>query len=232
MANSSIYNTLFNNNNLKGGTKTANIIKLILAKKEFLVLVFSNLIAQLGITYYVMNKSLITVNKKNYLLMVILEFAIIFSLMLVPMNPFIKFLLFSLFSFIFGIILSGIKNKYSSQMINLAIQSTLSIFAVMLAGGVALIFGGINLGYKFGLLLLISLLLLIIARLVLIWGLNMTNMNKTLSFIGILIFAAYILYDTNIILQRNYDGDFITASLDYYLDIINLFLNILRNKDD
>ena len=35
------------------------------------------------------------------------------------------------------------------------------------------------------------------------------------------------MYDTNSILQRNYNGDFITASLDYYLDIINIFSGLL-----
>ena len=32
----------------------------------------------------------------------------------------------------------------------------------------------------------------------------------------------------NTILQRNYSGDFITASMDYYLDIINIFLDLLN----
>jgi FtsH-binding integral membrane protein len=60
----------------------------------------------------------------------------------------------------------------------------------------------------------------------------MNQANKFLSFFGIILFAAYVLYDTNIILQRNYSGDFITASMDYYLDILNLFSNFLGSSDN
>jgi hypothetical protein len=67
MANSAIYNRLFGNNTnnmMKGGSKSVlksfngpKLWNLINKKKEFLILIFANLIAQLGITYYVMNKT-------------------------------------------------------------------------------------------------------------------------------------------------------------------------------
>ena len=46
-----------------------------------------------------------------------------------------------------------------------------------------------------------------------------------------MLFSVYIVYDTNNILQRDYGGDFITASLDYYLDIINIFSNLLSASE-
>ena len=55
---------------------------------------------------------------------------------------------------------------------------------------------------------------------------------KLLAAIGIVIFSAYIIYDTNTILQRNYSGDFITASLDYYLDILNIFTKLVLLNDN
>jgi len=33
-------------------------------------------------------------------------------------------------------------------------------------------------------------------------------------------------------MQRDYMGDFITASLDYYLDIINIFVNFTQVMDN
>jgi FtsH-binding integral membrane protein len=102
----------------------------------------------------------------------------------------------------------------------------------MLASGVALLAGGINLGYKFGAILFWSLLALIVARLVFVLGAKMNQAHKLLSFIGIILFAVYVLYDTNKILQRDYYGDFITASMDYYLDIINLFTSFLGSNDN
>jgi FtsH-binding integral membrane protein len=128
--------------------------------------------------------------------------------------------------------LSVLKNKYSSDMINVAIQGAMTVFVFMLAAGVALFAGGINLGYKFGAILFWSLLALIVARLVFVLGAKMNQAHKILSFIGIILFAVYVLYDTNKILQRDYYGDFITASMDYYLDIINLFTNFLDSNDN
>lgn len=226
MGKSSLYNKLFGGENiLKGGVKSANLIKLMYEKSNFLILVYANLIVQLGITYYIMEKT----NKNNINIWALFaaQLILIFIIILIPMPEFIKFLLFCLFSYIFGLMLSNLKKKYSTTMINTAIQGALAVFAVMLVSGVALLAGGINLGYQFGSILFWALLGLIVARLVFVNGMNLSFFNKILSFIGIILFAIYVLYDTNTILQRNYGWDFITASLDYYLDILNLFTNIL-----
>ena len=160
------------------------------------------------------------------------QLIIIFIMILIPMPEIIKFLLFCALSYIFGLILSLLKKEYSSEMINMAIQGALTIFTFMLATGVFLFMGGINLGYKFGAILFWSLLALIVARLVFVLGVKMDQANKILSFVGIILFAVYVVYDTNNILQRDYYGDFITASMDYYLDILNLFSNLLGRVDN
>ena len=56
----------------------------------------------------------------------------------------------------------------------------------------------------------------------------MAGYLKIVSIISLFIFSLYIIYDTNNILQRNYNGDFITASLDYYLDVLNIFIDLLN----
>jgi hypothetical protein len=230
MGSSSIYKELFGGNTLLKGGASNNLIKLMYEKKEFLILVFANLIVQLGITYYIMEKT----NNSNIsiLPLAITQIIIIFVLILVPMPEYIKFIIFCVFSYINGIILSGLKKKYSSDIINTAMQGALAVFGVMMAAGVALIAGGINLGYKFGAMLFWALLLLIISQLVFVLGASMNQAHKILSFVGIIIFAVYVLYDTNKILQRNYYGDFITASMDYYLDILNLFTNSLGSSNN
>ena len=230
MGKSNINNQLFGGLNMKAGAKMGNLIKLMYDKKEFLILVFANLIAQLGITYYVMEHT----NKIDISIwpLFVAQLIIIFVLSLVPMPEFVKFLIFCLFSYIFGLMLSVLKKKYSSDMINVAIQGALTVFAFMLATGVALFTGGINLGYKFGSILFWSLLALIVARLVFVLGAKMNQAHKILSFIGIILFAIYVVYDTNKILQRDYYGDVITTSMDYYLDILNLFSNFLGSSDN
>ena len=234
MGRSSIYNRLFGKGLfgkglLKGGAKM-NLFSLMNEKKEFLILVFANLIAQLGITYYVMEKT----NNPNINIWPLFcaQLIIIFVITLVPMPDYLKFFVFCGFSYIFGIMLSGLKKKYSPEMMNLAISGAMTVFGVMMAAGIALIAGGINLGYKFGAMLFWALLALIVARLVFVLGTKMDQAHKILSFFGIILFAVYVLYDTNIILQRNYSGDFITASMDYYLDILNLFTSFLGSSDN
>ena len=224
MARSSIYNRLMGGAK-KNINKSAHFINLLYEKRTFLILVFANLIAQLGITYYIMQK---TNNPNiNVWALFIAELVLVFIITLVPMPEFVKWLLFCLFSYIFGLMLSLLKQRYSPLMINIAIQSAMSVFGLMFAVGAALLMGGIQLGSTFGAILFWALLGLIIAELVFVIGAQMTQIQKFLYAFGIVLFAVYVLYDTNIILQRDYYGDFITASLDYYLDILNLFTNFL-----
>jgi FtsH-binding integral membrane protein len=121
------------------------------------------------------------------------------------------------------------KEKHNEEQIKLAIQSALSVFGAMLLTALGLLAGGIRLGYKFGMFLFIALLLLIIVRLVNLFTNSFSN--KLLATVGTLVFSLYVLYDTHTILQRDYNDDFINASMAYYLDITNLFTNILRSEE-
>ena len=132
-----------------------------------------------------------------------------------------KFLLFCAFSYACGYTLSDIA---SFDILYDAWIGTVSIFGIMFALGVMMIVSGIRLGVKTGMILFYTLLGLILATLF--------TTSKILTYVGILLFSMYILYDTNQILQKNYNGDFITASLDYYLDILNLFTNLVNLNQD
>ena len=63
-------------------------------------------------------------------------------------------------------------------------------------------------------------------------GPQLSTTRKTLSYIGLGLFSLFVVYDTSQILSRDYYGDFITASLDYYLDIFNLFSNFLNTNNN
>jgi FtsH-binding integral membrane protein len=231
MVNSSIYNTLFSGVKRGGGKNDiSDVLSLIVSKKEFFILIFANLIAQLGITYYIMEKT--TVANKNIILLFVIKIVIIFVLSLVPMPSWMKFILFCAFSYTFGLLLANLKSKYDPAMIKSAILGTISIFGVMMACGAILIMTGIKLGLQFGLALLVALLLLIIVRIVFMFIPASSAMKRYITIISLALFSVYIIYDTNRILQRNYYGDFITASLDYYLDILNVFVNMLSYNNN
>ena len=213
---------------LMGGGKLPSLSLLFNQKKEFLLYVFANLIVQLGITYYVMTNY----NAKpemSHLMLFLSQLFIIFILAFVPMPAWMKFILFSVFSATFGIMLASLKKTVDPAILKTALVGTLGIFGGMFLTGLGLLLFGIELTGRFGLGLLYALLLLIVASIVFMFMGTYSGAVKGLSVVGLMLFSLFVVYDTNTILQRNYYGDFITASLDYYLDIINIFLNQAGN---
>ena len=208
----------------------AKVFNAMYEKRAFLARVFLTLFVQLCITYYVMNRK--TNPDANIIVLFIALIVIVFILSAVPLPESAKLLLFTIFSYLFGLVFSKFKEDpdYNSESINVAIMGAASVFLSMMVVGIALLAGGIRLGYKFGLLLFFSLLALIIARLVFFVTAagsgarsKMSDIRKAFSAVGIVIFAFYVLYTTNRILQKNYMDNYISASLSYYLDFINLF---------
>ena len=236
MARSSLYNLLFRKNGMKGGKPFENnIVDLLHDKKEFLLLVFSNLVVQLGITYYVIMNYADNHAEKSILrhfMIFLLLIVLIFVMTLVDMPMWCKFIVFSFFSSVFGVYLSSMKTHVDPKIIQMAVAGTVGIFSTLLLFGVFLVAIGIRLGMQFGLFLLGALLLLIISQIVMLFIGASSMWIKMVSIVGLFIFSMYVVYDTNNILQRDYSGDFITASLDYYLDILNLFLNLTNTMDN
>jgi len=212
----------------------SNLFKLIANKKEFFLLIFINLIVQIYITYYVFTNYDSTKqfeqNRMIIYLVWLILFVLIIILAIVPMPSWLKFLIFSLFSGATGYLLSGIKNKVGEDVLKSAIVGTFSIFIVMFIFGILLIATGIQLSYQFAFGLLLALLLLIFLRIVDIFFITSSFFKKAIIVFSLILFSIFIIYDTNSILQRDYRGDFITASLDYYLDIINLFQTLIADN--
>jgi FtsH-binding integral membrane protein len=217
---------IFKNNNL------SQLFKLISEKKGFFALILATLISQLSITYYVSENIKVEEDdnkkfNKEILLAIIVVVVVILILAFIAMPAWLKFILFSLFSTAFGVILGYRKSGVDPGIVKSALVGTASIFVTMFAFGVALIASGIKLGFKFGLGLFFALLLLFIISIVNFFIVESSPLKKIIVIASLLVFSLYIMYDTNNILQRNYYGDFITASLDYYLDIINIFSDLL-----
>jgi len=238
MVNTNLYNTFFNGNQT-GGSIIKNLSTLLYEKRDLLVKTFANLIFQLGITYYVMEKTDVSKDdkkKENYKYTMILIFVYMFAFILIlgfiPMPSWLKFILFCGFSYGSGYILSNLKSFVSEEVINNALLGTISIFGIMFALGLFMLLSGIKLGIKTAIFLFFCLLFLFIAKLLNNFTEKSSAISKNLTIIGIILFAVYIIYDTNTILQKNYDGDFITASLDYYLDTIYIFTKLVNFNND
>ncbi len=235
MVNTNLYNSLFNNKNQKGGNlvsfgKNKNFFKLLDEKKGFLMMVFANLIVQLGITYYVMENSKNEKEKldiKMWIVLVIGLFALIFVISL-DLPLWLKTLIFTIFSSLIGYMLSFLRNRVDPTIIKTAIFGTMGIFGTMFSFGLIMILFGVELTQRFGGWLLLVLLLYIIVKIVTLFMGNYSNFVKGFLVFGLTLFSVFIVYDTNQILQKDYYGDFITASMDYYLDIINIFVKLVN----
>lgn len=104
----------------------------------------------------------------------------------------------------------------------------------MAAGGTGVIFFGLatiatvtKKDFSFmGKFLFIGLILLLVASLANIF-LHIPVLSLTISAIAVMIFSAYILYDVSQIIHGG-ETNYIMATLSLYLDIYNLFINLLN----
>lgn len=218
-----------------GGSMQWQLGSLLKEKSGFLTAVFATLIFQLlfvlAIVKYTPDSQEFTLQVKRYFLLIaILQFALILILAFVPMHPALKFALFTGFSALTGLMMKAALQRVSHEVIMTALVGTAAMFVTFAMFGAILAGLGIDLG-AWGIVLFLLLLALIISGVV--FGLMAKSQayKKAFAIVGLLLFAVYVIFDTNVILQRDYDGDFVTASLDYFLDIINLFLNFVNMFD-
>ena len=215
----------------------AEVFKLIYEKRSFFALILLNLLLQLYITYYVSENVKVDEEKNakkfssKFIAACVVAFVIILILAFITMPVWLKFILFSLFSGALGIILAFRKVDLDPNVIKSALVGTASIFVTMFIFGLALIMSNIQLGINTALVLLFALLALIIISIVQYFIAQSSLLKKIIVIASLLLFSLFIVYDTNSILQRNYSGDFISASLNYYLDLINIFSALLSEGE-
>lgn len=205
---------------------------LLREKSGFLSAVLGTLMFQLLVVFamfQIIPEDVETMKKiRSFFLMIILfQLGIIVILAFVPMHPMLKFVMFTLFAVLIGVTTKVALQKVPHEVIQTAILGTIAIFVTFAIVGAVLAGLGINIGF-IGIALLICLFALIIVSVVYLFMKQSSVINKVLAIFSLLLFSVYIVYDTNIILQRDYQGDFITASLDYFLDVLNIFMNLIR----
>lgn len=248
-ATSNVYDTMFGGKVMRGGAMSSlsAFIRMFSEKKDFLVKVFATMIVQLGITYYIMmnyphDTSSQTSNKSSNTdvmtrriegsarpwLLFFAALAIIFAMAIVPMPIYAKISLFTLFSGVMGVLMSYSMQYIDPAIVQTAVAGTASIFVALFLFGAIMLSTGIVLGNTTGLLLLGALLLLIVARIVSLFMGDYTDNVRTLSVVTLMLFSLYVVYDTNRMLQKDYFGDFVTGALEYYLDILNIFMSMVR----
>ena len=193
--------------------------------------VFGHLIFQTFVAYRAAeatsgNAYMKDIARSNALLIGIEGLALILLLSLVRLPIPVKVAIFSLLAYISGMALHDVPNLQE------ALLEVVGIFISMLVAGIFTV----QMGYKLdilGQILFFSLLTILIARVINIYVRRTRDEEKNSivpSRIVTILFALFVVYDTNKILQRNYSGNFVNASLDYFLDIFNLIRSVGGNE--
>ena len=188
-------------------------------KIPFMAGVFGHLIFQTFVAYRAAeatsnNAYMKDIARSNALLIGVIGLVILLLLTLLRLPIPVKVLLFTMLAYIAGMTLHNVPNLQE------ALLETVGIFIAMLVAGIFTV----KMGYRLDLLgqiLFFSLLTILIARIINTYVRRKSGSLVPSKIISIL-FALFVVYDTNKILQRNYRGNFVNASLDYFLDIINL----------
>lgn len=133
------------------------------------------------------------------------------------------------FTFISGIttypIISHYISTIGSNVVLLALGTTTTVFA-----GLAIYASTTKRDLTFlgGMLMAALLALIAISIFNIFWPLSSTGM-LAFSFIGVLVFSGYVLFDFNRMKQYGVSAEEVPLmALNLYLDFVNLFINILR----
>jgi modulator of FtsH protease len=167
-------------------------------------------------------------SRLQYIGITILMILIIFLMFFVK-SMIIKFILFCLFSSLVGLLLSNeldTNNPEEAELAKKALITTIIIFVYIVLFGFFLVFLGIKIPYQISIALFIILLLVIIAIFITTITKTYPLYRKAISGFIIFLFSVFIGYDTINMMQKDYNGDFISASMDYFLDILELFVNV------
>ncbi|KAJ1954164.1 hypothetical protein GGI12_005854 [Dipsacomyces acuminosporus] len=136
--------------------------------------------------------------------------------------------LLSTFTLLEAYVLGAATAFYSTSLVLQALAITLGIFIALTLFTVQSRYDFSNLGS----ILFFSLWAIIIVGFVQFFLPFNRTFDLVVAVFTALVFCGYILYDTHMIMNRLSPDEYIIASIDLYLDIINLFLAILRILND
>lgn len=220
-------------------SKLTTFNKLLIKKAPLLKCIFTTLILQIIVTTvivymnhrnpYLVNK-IVNINRFALFFLFLSSSIGIMLYMTMAEMPFAqRAVLFGAFSMIQGLLLSLITTRTSKKVVFNALISTFTIFMFFMLVGFVIVYNRIDLSWL-GIYLLLTLLMVIIYRISSLFFQRNEKREKYVSLFVIFLFSLFILYDTNNIMLRyeNTGVDCIRGSLDYYLDLLNIFANSMR----
>jgi len=214
-------------------TRYKLFLKNINEQKFFLMKVYSMLILQILIAFAVLHyASKINIMDSRYKLYGTITFMFILAIIIPTItNRILKFIVVCIFSIFIGLLLSYSLDQSNEKIIEIqkkACITTIVIFVYTVLFGFFLNLVGFRMPPYVGITLFFSLLLLIIILFVSSLSNTYSTYYKLISGASIFLFTCFILYDTSNILEKKYNNNYVGASFDYFLDVLNLFINLIQ----
>lgn len=193
--------------------------ELLKQKAPFMSKVFANLILQGSIAYTAALQRSPHV-ARNILVYTLMFVMAVLAMIFASLSIQVRFFLFTIISMLFGAIL-GAARDLDKRVIQETLGDILGVFVAMFVLGAISVQFNVNI-FPLALLLLMGLIGLMVSRAVV-----SKEKRSAFSKAFVVVFAVYILVDTNLILQRNYSGNFVNASFDYFTDISQMFSGLV-----
>ena len=214
-----------------------NFNKLVKSKQSLLKCIFTTLIAQMLVTIsvvYTLHKFKrihIALNFFTALIFLAINIWLIFLMIGKNITFNRRLLYFTIFSVLNGLFVGSFTKLFSPTDIKIALLSVLATFVLFFIFGALTVMLKIDLSWL-GLILFICLVALIIRYLIMFIYPVKKKTYMMINTFGIILFSLFIMYDTNKILVRykNTKVDCVRGALDYYLDLINLFVRFLGRR--
>ena len=209
----------------------ANFPSLLRKKGGFLAQVYGILafeIAIMAITEMLLRNHLV-INKKLqkfWFLWFILSLMLVVGISMTSrISPPVSLLLFTAFAITMGILSIPTSQLVSANSLKVAMIATALVFVTLSIVGGLLISAGIDLSFLTFTLFAALIGLIVVFTVMMFVPVSKTTHKVVLGF-AIVLFSIYIAFDTNLMLQKRYT-DPIDAAVNLFLDIINIFTDIL-----
>ena len=231
MSSYSFHNTAAKDLSARGKTPAVHAVeseRVRFMKKVYALLLSSSLAGVGGGVVGVLNFEAIA---KWYIVLIILEFAMIFFTMAVRKVSTINTMALYTFAFISGLTLAPLL-VLAMQMLGekqgmLLIGEALGLTAAVFIGLSVYVFTTKKDFSWMGGMLFIGIFILLGAMIIGFFVGGLTY-HLAISVGGVLLFAGFILYDTSMIMKYYATDEHVMAALGLYIDVLNLFVFLLR----
>lgn len=187
-------------------------------------------------TYQLLSASLLAATVGAYIgvdyvktfswMLLILELGMLFGLFFTRKNPTLALVLLFGFTFVSGLTLGPVLNTYIGAGMGHIITQAFLMTTVAFGGLTVFAFNTKRDFSSMGKMLFITLIVIVVAGLLNLFF-QSAILATIISAVGAILFSAYILYDTQMILRGGYDSP-VLAAVSLYLDILNLFISLLN----